>query len=167
VPRLAPKLTVAAALVALTLSACSSSASSKPSPSATTRPSTSPSASATRTPTPTPSSSNTPTPTASATATATTSGSSAPVAGTQFIISRFLYIPENLKVKPGATVTVINQDPVHHTATGTATAGGIPFDTGTIEANATGQFTAPTTPGTYPVICIFHPFMHGTLTVSP
>jgi plastocyanin len=69
-------------------------------------------------------------------------------------------------VKPGATVTVVNQDPVPHTVTAESTSGGIPFDSGTINANASGTFTAPTAPGTYRYGCSFHPQMHGVLTVS-
>jgi plastocyanin len=99
--------------------------------------------------------------------TATATGTNAPpVAGTQIVISGFLYNPVNLMVKPGATVTVVNQDAVAHTVTASPTGGGIPFDTGTINGGATGTFTAPTTPGTYPYICTFHAKMHGVLTVS-
>ncbi|OLE23256.1 MAG: hypothetical protein AUG49_16610 [Catenulispora sp. 13_1_20CM_3_70_7] len=67
-------------------------------------------------------------------------------------------------MKPGAMVTVVNQDPVAHTVTAESGSG---FDSGTINGNASGMFTAPTTPGTYRYICIFHSQMHGVLTVSP
>ena len=93
-------------------------------------------------------------------------GAAAPVAGTQIVIDKFLYSPVNLMVKAGAKVTVANHDAVAHTVTASATSGGITFDTGTINAGATGTFTAPTTPGTYPYGCTFHAQMHGILTVT-
>jgi plastocyanin len=151
-PHLAPKLAVLTALAVLSLPACSSGPHSAPSPSTPTAPSAS--------------TSPTTSPTATASTTPTESGapSTAPVAGTQIVISKFLYSPVNLQVKPGATVTVVNQDPVAHTVTAETGSG---FDSGTINGNATGTFTAPTTPGTYRYICIFHSQMHGILTVSP
>jgi plastocyanin len=156
VPRLAPKLTILAALILLAIPACSS----KSGPTAGT----SSSAPATATTSPTGTSS----PMATPSSTATTSGapSAAPVAGTQITISKFLYSPVNLQVKPGATITVTNQDPVAHTVTAESGSSGIAFDSKTINANASGTFTAPTTPGTYPYICTFHPQMHGILTVT-
>ncbi|NUP51619.1 MAG: hypothetical protein HOW97_30520 [Catenulispora sp.] len=150
-PRPAPKLIVLAALVMLTLPACSSGPYGKPAVSNPTATSASPQETVT-------------TPTSPTTPTASALPSAAPVAGTQIVISKFLYSPVNLQVKPGATVTVVNQDPVAHTVTAESASA---FDSGTINANATGTFTAPTTPGTYRYICIFHSQMHGILTVSP
>lgn len=158
-PRLAPKLTILAALILLTIPACSSK--SGPTTPTTSAPTSTP---ATGAASPTGTSS----PMATPTTTATTSGapSAAPVAGTQITISKFLYSPVNLQVKPGATVTVVNQDPVAHTVTADSGTGGIAFDSKTINASASGTFTAPTTPGTYPYGCTFHPQMHGVLTVA-
>lgn len=65
-------------------------------------------------------------------------------------------------VTPGATVTVINNDDVPHTATDANGA----FDTGIIEAGATATFTAPQDPGQYTLICTIHPNMSGALTVE-
>jgi plastocyanin len=75
-------------------------------------------------------------------------------------ISNFKYAPAKLTVKPGTSVTFSNHDMTAHTAT--ANAG---FDSGTIKpgASATVKFSKP---GTYPYICQFHAFMHGTVVVS-
>lgn len=154
-PRLAPKLAVLAALVVLTLPACSSGPYSAPSTSATTT---------SGAPTSGALSPTTASPTTPTTPTETGAPAAAPVAGTQIVISKFLYSPVNLQVKPGAKVTVVNQDPVAHTVTAE---GGSGFDSGTIGGNASGAFTAPTAPGTYRYICVFHSQMHGVLTVSP
>jgi plastocyanin len=165
VPRLAPKICALAALIVLTLPACSNSSTNK---SLSTAPSTG------NLPVPSATASGSPSPSAPASPSGTASGSPSPsggaapgaVAGTQIVISKFIYSPVNLMVKPGATVTVMNQDPIAHTLTASSTGGGIPFDTGNIDGGATGHFTAPTTPGSYPYICIYHSNMHGTLTVA-
>ncbi len=75
-------------------------------------------------------------------------------------ISNFKYGPAKLTVKRGASVTFSNHDMTAHTATAN---GG--FDSGTIKpgASATVKFSKP---GTYPYICQFHPFMHGTVVVQ-
>lgn len=65
-------------------------------------------------------------------------------------------------VSPGATVTVINNDDVPHTATDADGA----FDTGIIDAGATGTFTAPQEPGQYTLVCTIHPNMSGMLMVE-
>jgi plastocyanin len=77
-------------------------------------------------------------------------------------IQNFAFSPAQLKVMPGATVTVTNKDQVTHTLT--ATKGG--FDTGSIAAGQSKSFTAPKNPGTYPYICSIHQYMSGTLVVS-
>ena len=64
-------------------------------------------------------------------------------------------------VSPGATVSVMNMDGEAHTVT--ADEGGA-FDV-TVPGNATGTFTAPTTPGTYAFHCTYHGNMHGVLVV--
>ena len=64
-------------------------------------------------------------------------------------------------VAPGAKITVKNLDSQAHTVT--ADSGGA-FDDQSQPGNST--FTAPTTPGTYPYHCTFHPEMHGTLVVK-
>ena len=90
-----------------------------------------------------------------------TSAASAPAAagGSTLTISGFAFAA--LTVKPGAPVTVTNGDSVAHTVhvNGTQTDVNVP-------GGGQATFTAPTTPGSYPLTCDFHPSMHGTLTVS-
>ncbi|MFI9363089.1 cupredoxin domain-containing protein [Kitasatospora sp. NPDC053057] len=80
----------------------------------------------------------------------------------QITIKNFAFAPATLKVGPGQTVTVTNQDSDAHTLT----AADKSFDTGTIAPGATATFTAPQQSGDHPYICTIHPFMHGTLTVG-
>jgi plastocyanin len=69
-----------------------------------------------------------------------------------------------MTVKPGEKVTVTNKDSVAHTLTDKKTH---KFDTGNIDGNGgTATFTSPTTPGSYPFGCTYHPNMHGTLIVQ-
>jgi plastocyanin len=69
-----------------------------------------------------------------------------------------------LTVKAGAKVKVVNEDSAAHTLTDKATH---KFDTGNIDGNgATGTFTAPSKPGSYPFGCTYHPQMSGTLVVT-
>jgi len=92
-----------------------------------------------------------------------TSSAAAPAPGSQIVIDNFAFSPSTLTVSPGQKVTVVNKDSTTHTLTASA---GKAFDTGSIAAGASGGFTAPSTPGSYPYICTIHPFMHGTLTVK-
>ena len=92
----------------------------------------------------------------------TTAPGAAPVATTVIAIQNFLFVPGTLTVPAGATVTVNNQDGANHTLT----ANDGSFDTGNIPGHATGRFTAPKKPGSYPYKCAIHPFMTGTLTVT-
>jgi plastocyanin len=70
----------------------------------------------------------------------------------------------DLTVKAGATVTVVNEDTTPHTLTDKATG---KFDTKNIDGGATGSFTAPSEPGSYPFGCTYHPEMAGILVVTP
>jgi plastocyanin len=63
-------------------------------------------------------------------------------------------------VAPGATVEVVNKDAPAHTIT--SAKGG--FDT-EVQGNGNATFTAPTTAGSYQLICNFHPNMKGELVV--
>src|SRR5579875_1175843 len=93
--------------------------------------------------------------------TTTSAPAGAPAAAPKITIENFGYTG-SLTVKAGAKVTVVNEDSVAHTLTDKKTH---KFDTGNIPANGgTGTFTAPTTPGTYPFGCTYHPEMAGTLT---
>ncbi|GAA1789364.1 hypothetical protein GCM10009712_40890 [Pseudarthrobacter sulfonivorans] len=66
-------------------------------------------------------------------------------------------------VPPGAVVMVTNMDSAAHTVTADQ---GSAFDAKVAGSGGTATFTAPSTPGTYPYHCTYHPNMHGTLTVK-
>jgi plastocyanin len=70
---------------------------------------------------------------------------------------------EPITVAPGAVVAVVNMDAAPHTVTAEQ---GQAFDLQLGGNGATGTFTAPSEPGTYPYICTYHPNMKGTLTVK-
>jgi plastocyanin len=77
-------------------------------------------------------------------------------------IHDFAFTPENVTVRAGTTVTWTNNDSLDHTVTGDA--GG--FGSSPLGTKAT--FTATfTTPGTYSYHCSIHPFMHGSVVVTP
>lgn len=83
-------------------------------------------------------------------------------AATTITIKNFAYVPPSLTVAPGTKITVINEDEAPHTVTATDHS----FDSGMIHGGQRGEFTAPTTAGTYPYICTVHPYMKGTLIVQ-
>lgn len=78
------------------------------------------------------------------------------------VIKNFAFDPGALRVAPGATVTVRNEDRSTHTVT----ADGHAFDTGNVPGGAATTFKAPTKAGRYPYICEMHQYMTGTLVVS-
>ena len=73
-------------------------------------------------------------------------------------IRNFKFGP-TLHVAAGTTVTWVNADTAPHTATGKG------FDTGTLAQGQRKSVTFSKT-GTYPYVCQFHPFMHGTIVVQ-
>jgi plastocyanin len=75
-------------------------------------------------------------------------------------IRNFKFEPANLAIAVGKTVQFINVDEEPHTATAST------FDSKALDTNQTWNYTA-TKPGTYAYICSVHPFMKGTLTVTP
>ncbi|MCP6761076.1 MAG: cupredoxin family copper-binding protein [Fischerella sp. CENA71] len=77
-------------------------------------------------------------------------------------IHNFKFEPANLAIGVGKTVQFINVDEEPHTATATDGT----FNSKALDTNQTWNYTA-TKPGTYPYICSIHPFMKGTLTVTP
>ena len=76
-------------------------------------------------------------------------------------IERFEYDPVNLQASVGDTVVFTNLDAAPHTAT--ARDGS--FDTGLLGRNESGSITL-TSAGTFDYICVFHPGMGGTVTVT-
>jgi plastocyanin len=94
----------------------------------------------------------------------TTAAPAAPTttaAASGIVIANFQFTGA-LTVKPGDKVSVTNKDQQHHTVTDK----GKKFDSGEIAAGGSGSFTAPTTPGTYNLICKYHPRMAGKLVVK-
>lgn len=77
-------------------------------------------------------------------------------------ISMYAYHPARLVVTPGTKVTFTNHDQTAHTATDTGTPG---FNSGTVNPGASVTITLRK-PGTYPYVCQFHAFMHGTIVVN-
>ena len=104
-------------------------------------------------PTSSPSSTSMPASTSSApSASATTAGS--------ITIKDFMFkLPES--VSPGSQVSIKNLDAQAHTVT--SKKGG--FDV-KVDPNGTATLTAPTTPGSYPIVCSFHADMSATLVVK-
>ena len=84
-----------------------------------------------------------------------------PTPGTTVAIQKFAYVPPNLSVTSGTTVTWTNEDPDQHTVSADDGA----FDSSAFGQGQTFQFTAGA-PGTYTYFCRIHPFMKGTLTVT-
>lgn len=68
---------------------------------------------------------------------------------------------EPLLVKPGATVTVTNQDTAGHNVV----ADDGSFKTDVLDKGQSGTFTAPSKPGTYTFSCTLHANMTGTGTL--
>jgi plastocyanin len=73
------------------------------------------------------------------------------------------FSPANLTVKVGKTVTWVNKDTVTHTVTSD---GSSLFDSGFMPTGSTFRFTF-TQAGTYPYYCTVHPYMKGTIVVTP
>lgn len=72
----------------------------------------------------------------------------------------FEFVPTQLEVAAGETITITNSDSAAHTVTA---------DDGTFDVNVGGGDSGELTvdePGTYDFACAFHPAMTGTLTVS-
>lgn len=100
---------------------------------------------------------------APSTGSATTSAQTpAPVGGTAVAIDNFAFAPAALTVTVGDTVTWTNHDEEPHTVA----ADDGSFHSPGMDTNATYSYTF-TKPGSYSYICGIHPFMHGTVVVTP
>ena len=76
------------------------------------------------------------------------------------------YAPAGVTVAKGGKVTWTNNDPVPHTVTSTSVpSGATSFDSMNMNGNATYAVTF-TVDGTYQYKCTYHPWMHGTVTVT-
>ncbi|MGH2550932.1 MAG: cupredoxin domain-containing protein [Thermomicrobiales bacterium] len=88
-----------------------------------------------------------------------TQANSSPVADVTTInIRDETFIPANIIIDPGQTVTWNNLDDDEHTATGAT------FDTGTLDRGESGEVRFDT-PGVYVFVCQFHAEMQGSVTV--
>jgi plastocyanin len=88
--------------------------------------------------------------------------SASPVAsGNQVRIEDFGFTPLTISVAVGTQVTWMNAGPSNHTVT----ANDGSFDAGTIQRNASFNFTFSKA-GTFVYHCTFHPTMQGTVIVS-
>jgi len=89
-------------------------------------------------------------------------GPTPPAAGKAVAVANFAFVPASLSVQSGDTVTWTNMDDISHTVSADNDA----FDSGVFSKGMTFQLTAGA-PGTYTYFCRIHPFMKGTLTVTP
>jgi plastocyanin len=76
-------------------------------------------------------------------------------------IDNFTFEPAQLTVKPGTTVTWINEDDIPHTVVATNKT----FRSKALDTDDKFSFTF-TTAGTYEYFCSLHPHMKATVTVS-
>jgi plastocyanin len=83
------------------------------------------------------------------------------VAGPTITISGMSF-GDPITVSPGATVAIENKDPAEHSVTSDPKGA---FDT-QVDGKTQKTFTAPTKPGEYAFICVYHPSMKGTLIVK-
>jgi plastocyanin len=93
-----------------------------------------------------------------------TSGAGAVVATKSVTIQNFAFGPASVTVKVGSTVTWTNGDHDAHTVTSQDSGG--PLQSATINNGETYQHTF-TKPGRYAYRCSIHPFMTGTVVVTP
>ncbi|WP_241834623.1 cupredoxin domain-containing protein [Pseudofrankia asymbiotica] len=92
-----------------------------------------------------------------------TAPAGSPVSATSVAIQNFAFSPATITVKVGTTVTWTNQDSDPHTVT-SKDGGGL--DSPTLDKGATYQYTF-TKAGQYAYLCTIHPFMVGTVVVTP
>lgn len=74
------------------------------------------------------------------------------------------FLPSNLTVALGTTVTWTNDDSMTHTVT-SSTGAPISFDSSNLSPGGTYSYTF-TQAGVYPYYCRIHPFMQGNVTVT-
>ncbi|HYO29763.1 MAG TPA: ScyD/ScyE family protein, partial [Thermomicrobiales bacterium] len=76
-------------------------------------------------------------------------------------IRNFAFDPPTVQIRTGQAVEWTNEDPVAHTAT----ADDKTFDSGNLNTDQSFGYVFDT-PGTFPYICIYHPYMKGTIEVT-
>ena len=82
--------------------------------------------------------------------------------GASVTIANFAYAPTTLTVAAGTTVRFRNDDSDAHTVT----ADDGTFDSGGLDPRGAFQHTF-NEPGTYRYVCAIHPWMKGTIVVTP
>jgi plastocyanin len=85
----------------------------------------------------------------------------AQAADTQVVIDGFTFTPERIVVKPGSTITWVNDDDSPHTVVSSSKL----FKSKTLDTTDKFSFTF-TTPGAYEYFCSLHPHMTGTIVVE-
>ncbi len=93
---------------------------------------------------------------------ATPPGSATALAGASVTIQNFAFSPTPITVTAGSTVTWVNRDGVAHTVSADDGSWG----SGNLAQGATYSHTFDK-PGTYTYHCAIHPYMHGTVVVTP
>lgn len=82
--------------------------------------------------------------------------------GTQVAIQGYMYHPMMLQVPSGTTVTWTNEDSVAHSVTFRNRMA----DSGLLQEGQTFRYTFQAA-GTYAYFCSVHPYVHGSVTVTP
>ncbi|WP_223199539.1 plastocyanin/azurin family copper-binding protein [Solihabitans fulvus] len=100
----------------------------------------------------------------SGTAGQSTSAQAGAAATNSVAIKDFAFAPATVTVPVGTTVTWTNSDQDPHTVT--ATESGSPLRSPTMNNGATYKYTF-TKAGRYDYLCTIHPFMTGTVVVTP
>jgi plastocyanin len=85
----------------------------------------------------------------------------AATADTEVKIDNFTFAPQHVTVKPGTTVTWINEDDIPHAIASTSKA----FRSKVLDTNDKFSFTF-TTAGVFEYFCSLHPHMTGTIVVE-
>lgn len=95
---------------------------------------------------------------------AATPGTPAAAKAVTIIIKDFAFVPANVTVKVGTTVTWINQGPTPHTTTAYDQQGKKIWDSNILLKGQKYSVTFKS-PGSFDYLCTLHPFMKGHLTV--
>lgn len=80
-------------------------------------------------------------------------------------IASFKFAPATIKVAKGGSITWTNHDSAPHTATAQDDARREQFNTDTLKNGQSKSVTFDET-GSYKYLCLFHPFMTGTVIVE-
>jgi plastocyanin len=94
-------------------------------------------------------------------AAAADAATAATAADTEVKIDNFTFVPQRVTVKPGTTVTWINEDDIPHAIAAT----GKEFRSKVLDTNDKYSFTF-TTVGKFEYFCSLHPHMTGTIVVE-